>query len=385
MAVGRKEFACGPVGYLQASCIVQSVVVIFLFLTFFIGNCMAIVNFKKTFASDNWSGICPEVLQAIIDANQGHAAAYGGDVWTQKAVDTFKDHFGDLIDVYFVLNGTAANVLGLMTVLKPYQAVICAEGAHINVDECGATEKLVGCKLLSVPTSNGKLTVDSIKHHLQLIGNEHHVQPKLISITQATEIGTVYTPQEIKELADFAHAHHMFLHMDGARIANAAAYLDLPLRAITTDVGVDILSFGGTKNGMMLGEAVIFFNPEHSRDFKYIRKQNLQLTSKMRFIAAQFIALLSNDLWKKNAQHSNMMAQRLAKGLATIPNIVITQPVQANGVFAIIPSHFIAQLQAHYFFHVWNQMTSEVRLMTSFDTTPEEIDGFIELAQKTVV
>ena len=339
---------------------------------------------KKTFASDNYSGICSEVLQAIIDANQGHASAYGADLWTQKAIDIFKEHFGDSIDVYFVLNGTGANVLGFATVIKTFQAIICAKGAHINVDECGAPEKFAGCKLLSIPTDNGKLSVGLIERHLQRLGDQHHVQPKIISITQATEVGTVYSPQEIKELADFAHAHKMFLHMDGARIANAAAYLDVSLRAITTDVGVDILSFGGTKNGMMLGEAVIFFDPVLSRDFKYIRKQGLQLASKMRFIAAQFIALLSNDLWKKNAQHSNMMAQRLAKGLGTISDIVITQSVQANGIFAIIPSQYIAVLQDHYPFYVWNHETSEVRLMTTFDTTSDDVDMFIDLIKKTV-
>lgn len=339
---------------------------------------------KKSFASDNYSGIHPEILDAIVQANYGHAPAYGADEWTQKAIEKFKGHFGKNVDVHFLFNGTGANVLGLSALTHSFNAVICAQTAHINVDECGAPEKFTGCKLLSVPTKDGKLTIDAIKHYLQRVGDQHHVQPKVISITQATEFETVYTPGEIKTLADFAHTHDMFVHMDGARIANAAAYLDLPLRSITTDVGVDLLSCGGTKNGMMFGEAVVFFNPTLSQNFTFIRKQGMQLASKMRFISAQFIALLSNDLWLKNAQHSNAMAQRLAQGLATISGITITQTVQANGVFAIIPKQHIALLQEHYPFYVWNEDTSEVRLMASFDTTQEDVDGFIALAKSII-
>lgn len=340
---------------------------------------------EKSFASDNYAGIHPEILQAIIQANHGHAPAYGADAWTQKAIEKFREHFGNSIDVHFVFNGTAANVLGLNAITQSFNAIICAQTAHINVDECGAPEKFTGCKLLTVPTKDGKLTIEAIQHYLQRVGDQHHVQPKVISITQATEFETVYTPEEIRTIADFAHAHNMLVHMDGARIANAAAYLKVPLRAITSDVGVDVLSFGGTKNGMMLGEAVIFFNPTLAQDFKYIRKQGMQLGSKMRFIAAQFIALLSNDLWLKNAQHSNAMAQKLAQELGTIPEITITQPVQANGVFAIIPPQYIAQLQAHYPFYVWDEVTSEVRLMASFDTTQEDVDGFVALAKKIIL
>lgn len=345
---------------------------------------MNIQHIKKSFASDNYAGIHPEILQAIVQANQGHATAYGADEWTQKAIEKFKEHFGNTIDVHFVFNGTAANVLGLAALSQSFNAIICAQTAHINVDECGAPEKFTGSKLFTVPTEHGKLSVKAIQHYLQRIGDQHHSQAKIISITQATEFETVYTPEEIKILADFAHAHNMFLHMDGARIANAAAYLKLPLRAITTDVGVDVLSFGGTKNGMMLGEAVVFFNPTLSHNFKYVRKQGMQLASKMRFIAAQFITLLSDNLWLKNAEHSNAMAQRLAQALATIPKISITRPVQANGVFAIIPPEYIPQLQAQYPFYVWDEETSEVRLMASFDTTQEDIDGFIALAKEIV-
>ncbi len=339
-------------------------------------------NIIKSFASDNYSGIHPDILQAIIDANTGHAKAYGADQWTQKAETLFKDHFGPESQAYSVFNGTGANVIGLSAVTRSFNAIICAETAHINVDEGGAPEKFTQCKLFTLPTVDGKLTVELIQRHMQRIGDQHQVQPNVISITQATEYETVYTPQEIKTLADFAHAHDMLLHMDGARLANAAAYLNLPLRAITTDVGVDLLSFGGTKNGMMCGEAVVFLNKNLSKNIKYIRKQGMQLASKMRFISAQFIALLSNDLWLKNAQHSNAMAQKLAQGLATIPGITITRPIQANAVFAIIPPEHIAALQENYSFYVWDESKSEVRLMASFDTTHEDIELFIQCIKK---
>jgi len=340
---------------------------------------------SKSFASDNYAGIHPAILQAIINANQGHASAYGADDWTQKAVEKFREYFGNTVDVHFVFNGTAANVLSFASLTKSINAIICAETAHIQTNECGAPEKFTGCKLFTIPTSDGKLSVKMLERYLQIIGDPHQAQPKIISITQATEFETVYTPEEIKAIADFAHAHKMFLHMDGARIANAAAYLNVSLKAITADVGVDVLSFGGTKNGLMCGEAVVFFNPSLSQDFKYIRKQGMQLASKMRFISAQYIALLSNDLWLKNAQHSNAMAQKFAQELGKISGITITQPVQANGVFAIIPQKYIAPLQAEYPFYVWNEATSEVRLMTSFDTTIEDIDAFVVLIKKIMM
>jgi len=339
----------------------------------------------KSFASDNYAGIHPAILQAITEANQGHAPAYGADEWTKKAVEKFKELFGNTIDVHFVFNGTAANVLSFATATQSFNAIICAETAHINVHECGSPEKFTGCKLLTIPSSNGKFTVNDLKHHLLEVGNQHCVQPKVISITQATELGTVYAPKEIKEIANFAHSNNMFLHMDGARIANAAAYLNVPLRAITTDVGVDILSFGGTKNGLLCGEAVVFFNQSLAQNFKYSRKQGMQLASKMRFISAQYIALLSNNLWLKNAQHSNAMAQKLAEGLKNIPGITITQKVQTNGIFAIIPQQHIARLQALFPFYIWSENTSEVRLMTSFDTTEEDVDNFITLAKKIIL
>ena len=339
---------------------------------------------RKNFASDNYSGIDPDVLKAINDANKGHEKAYGGDTYTQKAIDIFKKHFGENVDVYFMLTGTAANVLGLSALLKPYQGIICAETAHINVDEAGAPEKYTGSKLLTVPTKDGKLTVESIKNHLSALGDQHKIQPKVISITQVTELGTLYTIDEIKKITEFAHANDLYVHMDGARLNNAAASLNTSFAALTKEAGIDLLSFGGTKDGMMLGEAVIFFNKELSKDFKYIRKQGMQLASKMRFIAAQFIALLSNDLWLKNAQHANNMARLLAEEIKKIPEIKISRETQANAVFAYIDPKLIPLLQEKYFFYVWDEITSEVRWMTSFDTTKEDILDFVIFIKKII-
>ncbi|MCL5985472.1 MAG: low specificity L-threonine aldolase [Actinobacteria bacterium] len=342
------------------------------------------MRLNKNFASDNNSGIHPEILDAIVKANSGHAIAYGDDSYTKFAIEKFKEHFGDGIDVYFVFNGTAANVLGLKVATESFNSIICADVAHVNVDECGAPEKFTGCKLLTIPTSDGKITVDQIKQEMHGIGVEHHSQPKVVSITQSTELGTVYTPEEISKIAGFVHEHGMLLHMDGARISNAAASLDVRLRDITSDVGVDILSFGGTKNGMMLGEAVIFFNKDRSHNFKYIRKQGMQLASKMRFISVQFIALFSNDLWLRNARHSNEMAKLLAEKVGEIPQIKITQKVEANAVFAMVPKRCISTLQERYFFYVWSAETSEVRWMTTFDTTEENVKDFVNCIRATL-
>ncbi|HWN08863.1 MAG TPA: low specificity L-threonine aldolase [Pyrinomonadaceae bacterium] len=339
---------------------------------------------RRSFASDNNAGVHPAVMKAIAAANDGHVIAYGDDVYTARAVKKFREQFGKDAEVFFVFGGTGANILGLKAATQPHHAVICAETAHINVDECGAPEKFTGCKLLGVQTPHGKLTLDQIPPLLHEIGFEHHVQPRVISISQATEMGTVYSVRELKALANFAHDHGMLLHMDGARVANAAASLDLKLRAVTRDTGVDILSFGGTKNGMMYGEAVVFFNRKLAEDFKYTRKQGAQLPSKMRFISAQFEALLTDDLWRRNALHANRMAQLLADALGKIPQISITQKVEANGVFAVIPRRYIPLLQKKYFFYIWNQERSEVRLMTSFDTTEEDIADFVSLVKKTV-
>lgn len=339
---------------------------------------------KRSFASDNNAGIHPEVIEAINAANDGHVIAYGGDEITARAMKQFHKHFGEDLAVFFVYGGTGANTLGLQAITKSFQAIVCAEMAHIHVDECGAPEKFTGCKLLLLPTPDGKIRVDQIKPVMHVIGVEHHAQPGVISISQATEMGTVYTVKELRALADFAHENNMLLHVDGARLANAAVSLNASLKEITADAGVDVLSFGGTKNGMMYGEAVIFFDKNLGADFKYIRKQGMQLPSKMRFISAQFEALLSGDLWKRNAEHSNRMAQLLARELAKVPQIKITQPVETNGVFAIVPPEYIPELQKEYFFYVWDDAISEVRLMASFDTAEEDIERFMQVVSRIV-
>ena len=339
---------------------------------------------KRSFASDNNAGVHPEIIEAIKAANDGHVLAYGNDHITARATKLFQKHFGRDIAVYFVFGGTGANVLGLKSITKPYHAIICAETAHVNVDECGAPEKFTGCKLITLPTPDGKLRVEQLKPFLHAIGNEHHVQPRVVSVSQATEMGTIYTKKELKTLSSFAHDNNMLLHVDGARLANAAVRLNASLKEITADAGVDLLSFGGTKNGMMYGEAVVFFDKKLADGFKYIRKQGMQLPSKMRYISAQFEALLSGDLWKRSAEHSNRMAQILGTELAKVPQIELTQPVESNGVFAIVPAKYIPALQKKYFFYVWDEEISEVRLMASFDTTEEDIHDFIDVVRKTV-
>ena len=339
---------------------------------------------RRSFASDNNAGVHPEIVEAIRRVNEGHVVAYGDDDVTARAVKLFKTHFGKNVEVFFVFGGTGANVLGLKAITKPYQAVVCAETAHINVDECGAPEKFTGCKLIALQTPNGKLRVEQFEPLLHVFGNEHHVQPRVISISQATEMGTVYTKKELKAIAGFAHENKMLLHVDGARLANAAASLNASLKSISADVGVDVLSFGGTKNGMIYGEAVVFFDPKLAHDFKFIRKQGMHLPSKMRFISAQFEALLSGDLWSRSATHANRMARLLASELEKVPQIRLTQAVEANGVFAVIPKQFIPTLQKKYFFYVWNEAISEVRLMCSFDTTEEDIHDFVGVVKRVV-
>ncbi len=338
----------------------------------------------RGFASDNNAGVHPVIFRKMQEVNTGHVISYGDDPYTPQAIELFKKYFGKNIDVYFLFNGTAANVLGIKALTQSYHAVICSDLAHLHVDECGAPEKYTGCKLLAVPSPDGKLTPQSIKPHLHGFGFEHHAQPKIISITQSTEMGTVYTVQEIREISRLAHEYGLSLHMDGARIANAAVSLGCSFMELTVQAGVDILSFGGTKNGMMFGEAVVFFNPAVSREFKYIRKQGMQLGSKMRFISAQFIALLEENLWEQNARSANNMAQYLAEKVSETGKIKLTQPVQANAVFAILPPEIIPELQKRYFFYVWNEITSEVRWMTSYDTTREDIDGFVRELNKYV-
>ena len=339
---------------------------------------------KRSFASDNNAGIHPKVLEAISTVNQGHTVGYGDDPFTASAVRRFEEHFGPDIAVFPVFNGTAANCLSLKALTQSFHAVICAEGAHIYTDECGAPEKFTGCKLIPLATEDGKLTVEAVRHAYHGIGDQHHVQPRVVSITQCTELGTVYTPREIRDLARFAHENRMYVHMDGARIANATAALGLSLREATRDLGVDVLSFGGTKNGAMGAEAVVFFEKRLVEDFLYLRKQGMQLASKMRFISAQFEALFADDLWRKNAEHSNRMAKMLEQAVDKIQGVKIVYKVEANGVFAQIPKHAIAKLQERYFFYVWNEEQSLVRWMCSFDTTEHDVKEFAEFVAETV-
>jgi len=332
---------------------------------------------ERSFASDNNAGAHPQIIEAICAANHGHVVGYGDDPYTARAIGKFKEHFGADSEVFFVFNGTAANVLGLQALTRSHHAVICAEQAHIGTDECGAPEKIIGCKLIAVPRPAGKLTVEAVKSVYHGLGDPHHVQPKVISITQSTEIGTVYQAEEITSLSRFAHEHEMFVHMDGARIANAAAHLGLSLRQATRDLGVDVLSFGGTKNGMLSGEAVLFFDSRLARDFQYARKQAMQLASKMRFAAVQFETLLSNDLWLDSARRANSMALLLETQVRKLKRAEVVYPVEANGVFVRLPPAAIAPIQERYFFYVWDETKSIVRWMCSFDTTEQDIHDFV--------
>jgi threonine aldolase len=332
---------------------------------------------SKSFASDNWAGACPEVMNALIAVNNYYAAAYGNDDYTLQAQKEFKKLFGEEVEVHFVYNGTAANVVALSSVIRSVNSVICADHAHINVDECGAFENLSGAKLIALPSVNGKLTPEIILPIVEADLFPHRNIPQVITITQATEVGTVYTVNEIKALADFAHEHNLLLHVDGARIANAIVSCNTDFKTMITDTGVDMLSFGGTKNGMMFGEAVVFLKPELASSFELHRKQGMQLHSKMRYIAAQFMGLLQNNIWKSNATHANEMAQYLAKRLEEFPEIRFSQKVEANGIWAIIPKPLAEKMQGAHFFYPWDESKNEYRLMCSWDTTKDEIDRFI--------
>lgn len=339
---------------------------------------------RRHFSSDNWSGVHPEVIAAISKVNAGHVPSYGHDPFTAATTERLKKILGEKAEVFLVFSGTGANVLGLQTVALPFNTVICAETAHIYTSECGAPEKHVGCKLSPAPSPDGKIDRDGIARHLHDLGHDHHVQPSAVSISQATEYGTVYSPDEIRVITSFAHAHGMKVHMDGARLANAAAHLGVSLREISGDAGVDVLSFGGTKNGMIAGEAVVFFDSDLAQNFPYRRMQAMQLSSKMRFIAVQFDALLDNDLWLRSAKHANAMASLLGKELASIPGISLTQQVQANEVFATIPRQHVAALQDVASFQVWTEAITEARFVTSFDTTEGDVSSFIEKARKII-
>jgi threonine aldolase len=330
----------------------------------------------KSFASDNYSGIHPEIFRAIERANNLHEISYGDDTFTAEANSLFEKEFGP-VTVLYTFNGTGANVTCLKCCTLPFQAVVCSEYAHILADECGAPTQSIGCSLLPLKTADGKLTPEMIKPLLGRIGNVHNTQPKVISISQSTELGTVYSISELKALCDFAHDNGMYVHLDGARISNAVAALGVSLKAATVDCGIDIMSFGGTKNGLMIGEAVLIFNDELKSNAPYFHKQTAQLFSKNRFIATQFTALLTDKLWLRMATHANQMAQLLAKEVNGLPGVKINRSVDANAVFVIIPEKVIQPLRAQYPFYEWDAETHEQRWMCSFDTTEEEVLGFV--------
>ncbi len=330
----------------------------------------------RGFASDNYAGVHPEVLAAIAAANEGHQVAYGGDVYTERLQQLVVEHFGDGAEVFPVFNGTGANVVGLQSMLPRWGAVICTQTAHVNTDENGAPERVAGLKLLTVPTPDGKLTPELVDREAWGWGDEHRAQPLAVSITQTTELGTAYTAAEVRALADHAHARGMTLHMDGARIANAAAHLGAALREFTADAGVDVLSFGGTKNGLLFGEALVVLNSEACDGLKYLRKLDMQLASKMRFASAQLIAILTDDLYLRSARHANAMATRLRTAVEGLPGLVLTQQTQSNAVFAILPPGVADRLRARFRFYDWDPATGEVRWMCAFDTTEADVDAF---------
>jgi len=338
----------------------------------------------KSFASDNNAPVHKAVFRAMMEANQGDAIGYGDDIHTLEAEQKIKELFGKDVRVYFMLTGTGANVAALSHITRPYHAIICSDKAHLENDECGAPEKMTGCKLHQVPSVDGKIRVEQLQPFLKSKGFQHHSQPKVISITQATEMGTVYHPEEVRAIARFAHEHDLYVHMDGARIANAAASLDASLVEMTRFSGIDVLSFGATKNGAMAAEAVVFFNRELAVDFEYTRKQSMQLMSKMRYVSSQFYAMHSGNLWLENAKHANAMAHMLAEKIKDIPSVKITQKVETNAVFAIIPPEAIEKLQRRYFFYTWDAAKSEVRWMTSYDTTEKDIEQFVTAIREAV-
>jgi threonine aldolase len=342
------------------------------------------MKIKKTFASDNNAGVHPEIMEAILRANIGHTVGYGDDEYTESAIRKLKEHFGDDIEVFFVFGGTGANVISLKTVTDSFNSVVCASTAHIVTDECGAPEKFTGCKLLTIPSEDGKITAEKVEQTIRGKGDQHHSQESVVSITQATERGTVYTQSDVKAIARVAHKHNLVLHMDGARICNAAAKLGISLKEATTDAGVDILSFGGTKNGLMYGEAVIFFNKKLAGNFKFFRKQGMQLASKMRFIAVQFEALLTNDLWLRNAEHSNKMALLLAQEVGNIPGVKIMNKIEANSIFAALPREVIPALQEEFYFYIFDDSVPIVRWMTSYDTTEDDVHAFADATRKAM-
>ena len=331
---------------------------------------------RAYFNSDNYAPVLPEVMDALAAVNTGHEPAYGHDSVTKRVEDLLRGEFGEQAHAFLVFNGTGANVVGLRALLQPWQGAVCAESAHLNVDEGGAPERMGGIKLLTVPAPDGKLTPELVARRIVRIGDEHAIQPGVVSVTQSTEVGTLYTPEELRALADHAHAHGMRLHIDGSRLTNAAAALGVPLRAISTDVGADAVSFGGTKAGLMLGEAVVLLGGGLEPALPYLRKQSMQLASKMRYVAAGFEALLADELWRRAAGHANAMAARLAAALEGVEGVRISQRVQANVVFAVLPPGVGERLQREWGFYTWDELAGEVRWMCSHDTRAEDVDAF---------
>jgi threonine aldolase len=337
----------------------------------------------RSFASDNNSGVHPLVMDALLKANTGHTVGYGDDPYTQAAVNKLKACFGEDAGIFFVFNGTGANSIALQAVTRSFHSILCAQTAHIYVDECGAPARMSGCALTAIPATDGKLSPELIRPYLHNFGVCHHSQPKVVYISQVSELGTIYTVDEIRAIASLLHQHDMYLHVDGARLANACASLNCSMKELTADAGVDILSFGGTKNGMMMGEAVISFRPEITENIAYFRKQSAQLASKMRYLSAQFIPYLENGLWLENARHANRMAARLADILKQYPGIVFTQKPESNQLFFTMPAKAAKQLSEKYFFYYWNEAVTEVRLVTSWDTTDEDLDCLEQTLKET--
>lgn len=334
----------------------------------------------KSFASDNYAGVPPALMDALHRANTGHARAYGVDEITQRCLPLFEQSFGKLAGIHFVFNGTGANVLSLAACTRSFEAVLCADISHIYSDEGTAPESFTGCRMFPVESDrHGKLQVAAIEERLARMGDPHYAQPRVLSLTQATEYGTLYTPEELLALADFAHRRGLFVHVDGARFFNAAASLNCSLRALSSDCGVDILSLGGAKLGMMYGEAVLVFHPELEKNLRFQHKQVMQLASKTRFISAQFEALLENKLWQSLAGHAHAMALMLAERLVDVPQVERSQPVQANAVFARIPKAWNERLMEAFPFYIWDESVNEARLMCAWDTQPETIDSFVAL------
>lgn len=338
-------------------------------------------NSWRGFASDNYAGVHPEVLDKLAQVNVGHQVAYGDDEVTKQLAEIMQQHFGKTAQVFPVFNGTGANVVSLQAMCRPWEAVVCAVGAHINVDEGGAPEKVAGLKLHTIPTENGKLTPELIETQAWGFGNEHRAQPKVVSITQSTELGTIYSPEEVRAIVDQAHSKGMYVHLDGARISNAAAALGVPMRAFTADVGVDIVSLGGTKNGLMAAEAVLVLNPAFADVIKYVRKSAMQLGSKMRFISAQLVALFEGDLWLRSATHANSMALKLYEG---VKDVVKVEKPQANALFPYLDPAVAEELQKDFRFYVWDHLTGQVRWMCSWDTTEADVESFISLVRAKV-